>query len=90
MKRMSFIEKLRLLVVHTCDYIHQESVSLVITDLRHAALISTIWSVIIKTAVPELAHGVMVLFWACTSTVAVFFIQRFLKKWADEKDSKKN
>ncbi len=88
MKRMSLIEKFKTLVVHTCDYIHQESVSLTITDLRHAALISTVWSMVIKVAIPELAHGLLVIFWACASTVAVFFLQRFLKSWAKEKDSK--
>ncbi len=52
----------------------------VLSDIKLSVLISGFWSSIMKIAVPELAHGAFVLFFAGVSTVLLYFLNRYLKK----------
>ncbi len=55
---------------------HRETIA----DVKIAGGTSFTLSVIIKSLVPELAHGLSLLFWGGLCTIAFYFLRRWLKK----------
>lgn len=73
-------EKIKALFGHIYYLLEDPQVMDVIHDIKVAGSISGGVSIVLKIMVPELAHGLSLLFWGGTCTIAFFFLRRWLKK----------
>lgn len=74
------LHKIKDLFIHLFFWLEEPAVKDAISDVKIAGGTSFTLSVIIKALVPELAHGLSLLFWGGTCTIAFYFLRRWLKK----------
>lgn len=68
------------LILHTFYLFEQPHVKEVVSDIKVAGGISGGVSAVLAIAIPELAHGLSLLFWGGVCTIAFYFLRRWLKK----------
>ena len=67
-------------VLHIFYLLDKPDVKDVVSDIKVAGGISFTFNAILKIIIPELAHGLSVLFWGGMCTIAFYFLRRWLKK----------